>query len=379
MQGYAAAETEQAFARARVLCDALPVSPQLYPVLRGLISYHQVRAELAAAHTLSEQLLGLAAERPADDALRVQAHYGYATTVFSIGRLDPSRSHLEAALAAYDPATHRQHIVVYGGYDPGVACSIWLAWTRTLQGAVDDAQPLCADALELARRHGDAFSLAWAHCGIGVLYQLFGDAAASETASAEAVRLAEEHGFPYVLGMATINRAWALIMQGKSPTGITMLRDGVALVERTGAALVRPTYLAMLAAADVLEGDRKSALARFDAAFAEMARTGERLHEAALLIVKSRLLAAGGDGRSSRAEATEAEDCLRLALDVARAQQARLFELRAAVALGRHWCERGRTDEARELLSSAHAWFEHHRAATPEIAAARELLAELSE
>ena len=65
-----------------------------------------------------------------------------------------------------------------------------------------------------------------------------------------------------------------------------------------------------------------------------MERTGERIHEAALLIAKSHLLAGGGErGRSSRAAADAAEACLRRALDVARAQGARLLELRAAVAL----------------------------------------------
>jgi adenylate cyclase len=193
---------------------------------------------------------------------------------------------------------------------------------------------------------------------------------------AEAARLAEEHGFPYVLGMATVNRGWALMMQHRTEVGIPMLRDGVAKVERTGAGLARPLYLFMLAAAHAMEGDRKSALARIDEAFREFERTGERLHEAPLLVAKGRLLA-DGTGRSSRAAGSAIEDCLRRAIDVARAQGARLFHLRAAVALARHCRERGRADDAVEALGAAYAWFEERPEAAIEVAEAGRLLAAL--
>ena len=378
IRGYAASETEQAFARARVLCDSLPAGPQLYPVLRGLLSYHHVRAELGEAQALGEQLLRHAAQRQDDCALRVQAHYGHGATLFHMGAFTAARVHLEAALRNYDPATHRQHVLTYGGYDPGVACSLWLAWTLALQGELDAAEAHSRQALAFAQRHGDSFSLAWAYYGVAVSQHWFGDWAASESASAEAVRLAEEHGFPYVLGIATVNRGWALMMQRKTEAGIALLRNGVAMVDRTGGALARPSYLGMLAAADVMEGDRKSAVARVEDALAEVERTGERFQEATLLIAKGRLLADGGDGRrSSRGVSDAAEDCLRRAVDVARAQGARLQELRTAVTLARYCRARGRTAEARELLTAAHAWFVNRRPATPEIVAAKQLLAEL--
>jgi DNA-binding winged helix-turn-helix (wHTH) protein/tetratricopeptide (TPR) repeat protein len=376
IQGYAAPETERAFARARALCDAVPAGPRLYPVLRGLVSYHQVRAELDVAHALGEQLLRHAAERPDDATLRVQAHYGQGTTLFHQGAFGDAQVHLETALRDYDPAAHRQHIVAYGGYDPGVACALWLAWALALQGDLEAAADRNREALELAHRHGEAFSLAWGHYGAGVSQQIFGDWGASEAASIEAERLAEEHGFPYIRGMATVNRGWALVMQGKTADGIPILRDGVALVDRTGAALGRGMYLAMLATAHVMEGDRKSGLARFDEALREVDR-GERYYEAGLLVGKSLLLADGGErGRSSRGAGT-AEDCLRRALDVARAQGARLLELRAATALARLYRERGRAADARTLLAEAHAWFADRPPAAPEIARARRLLATL--
>jgi tetratricopeptide (TPR) repeat protein len=374
IRGYASPETEQAFARARTLCDALPAEPALHPVLRGMVSYHQVRAEFDQALAVGDQLLRHAAERPDDRALRTQAHYGHGTTYFHLGAHEATREHLEAALREYDPAAHQWHVQLYGGYDPGVACSMWLAWTLAMQGELEAATARMREGVAFAERHGDAFSLAWARYGAGVSHQFVGDWAASETTSAEGARLSEEHGFPYVLGMSTVNQGWAMLNQG-NPDGIAILRRGVAIVDRTGASLGRANYLALLGATYVFEGDRKTAIAKLDEAVAEVERTGERLYEAGLLIGRSGLLLMDA-GRKSARGATAAEHDLRRALDVARAQGIRLFELRAAVALARLLRERGRAGEGRAFVADAYAWFEGHPAAAPEIAAAMRILAE---
>ena len=367
-RGYGAPETEREFTHARALCDGLRASPKVPPVLRGLLSYRQVRAELAAADDLGALLLRHAESSGADPALRVQAHYGHGVTLYHLGTLDAARAHLEQALAAYDPATHGEHIRVYGGYDPGVACSMWLGWTLALMGRLEEAAIRERESVDLARRLGQPFSLAWAYCGASTFELIFGDYIASATAAADAERLAEEHGFPYVLGMAMANRGWAVIRQGDPAAGIPILRDGVAAIDATGAALVRPQYLGMLAAADAIEGRFEAAAARTDEALAEMERTGQRLHEVQLLIGKSRLLP-GNDA--------EVDAQLRRALEVARLQDARLLELRAAVELARHRRQRGHVAEAHAVLAEAHAWFRDQPATTPDLVAARRLLAEL--
>jgi DNA-binding winged helix-turn-helix (wHTH) protein/tetratricopeptide (TPR) repeat protein len=368
-RGYGAAETEQEFTRARALCDTLAASGRVLPVLRGLISYRQVRAELATAHELGELLLRCAVNPDAGRAARVQAHYGHGVTLYHLGSFEAARAHFEQALAEYDPATHGEHIRVYGGYDPGVACSMWLGWTFALLGRLEEAAVRVREGVDLARRLAHPFSLAWAHCGSSTLKLIYGDHLAAAVAASQAERLAEEHGFPYVLGVAMANRGWAVIRQGNLATGIPLLRDAIAAIDATGAALVRPQYLGMLAAADAIEGRFEVAAARIDEALAEMERSGERLHEVHLLIGKSRL-AAGDD------DAVEA--LLRRAVDVARRQGARLLELRVAVDLARHRRQRGDADAARALLAEAHDPFAGGPASTPDIAAARRLLTELS-
>jgi adenylate cyclase len=127
-----------------------------------------------------------------------------------------------------------------------------------------------------------------------------------------------------------------------------------------------------------MEGDRKAGIAGIEAALAEIERAGERLYEPGLLIGSSYLLGeGGGDRRSSRTVAHTAERGLRRALDVARAQGARLMELRAAVALAHLWHARGKTADARHLLAEAHAWFANRAPAAPEIAEAQRLLEDL--
>jgi hypothetical protein len=220
--------------------------------LRGLLSYRQVRAELAAAADLGALLLRHAESSGADPALRVQAHYGHGVTLYHLGKLDAARAHLEQALAAYDPATHGEHMRVYGGYMRRRMLDVARV-TLALMGRLEEA------AIRSARRRsrppaGATVLAGWAYCGASTFELIFGDYIASATAAADAERLAEEHGFPYVLGMAMANRGWAAIRQGDPAAGIPILRDGVAAIDATGAALVRPQYLGMLAAADAIEG-----------------------------------------------------------------------------------------------------------------------------
>ncbi|MFN8600991.1 MAG: AAA family ATPase [Candidatus Binatia bacterium] len=381
VRGYASPETESAFARARALCESARPGAQSNAVLRGLVSFHHVRAELDVAHDLGELLLRHAAANPDDATLATQAHYGHGATLFHEGAFEPARVQLEAALARYDRASHREHVRAYGGYDPGVACSLWLAWTLGLIGRLEEAARRSREGLELAHALGEPFSLSWAHYATSVSQQLFGDWAASEASAGEAARLADEHGFPHVRGMALANQGWSQVMQGRVSDGIASLGDGIALVDETGAALVRPQYLGMLAAADALQGDVSRAERRFDEGLELVERTGERLHEVGLLLGKSQLLVSTEQATRTRAKARAdaAEGCLRRALDTARGQGALLLELRVALALARHLSKRDRPGEARTLLAAALERFADARALVPEIAAGRRLLVKLEE
>jgi hypothetical protein len=360
-RGYAAPETEQDFTRARSLCDALPESPKVLPVLRGLLSYRQVRAELDAAHDLGELLLRHA---PGDRNLAVQAHYGHGGPCSTWGR--STRAHLEHALAEYDPAMHGEHMRVYGGYDPGVACSMWLGWTLSLLGRLEEAAIREREGVELARRLAHPFSLAWAYCATGAFKMMFGDYVdprppPSRRSACRGARLPvrarDGNGEP---GMA-------VIMQGNPAAGIPILREGVAAVDATGAALVRPQYLGMLGGRRRDRGPFRRAAARVDEALAEMERvpvsacTGPAPDREEPPLVP----------KDERVEA-----CLRRALDVARLQGARMLEPGPRSSSRVTGGSAATSPRARTARRSPRLSANGPRA-IPDIAAARRLLAEL--
>ena len=112
-QGYAASDAERAYARARELCGQLGDTPQLLPVLRGLMSYYQSRGDLQTALQLGEQLLRLAQAQP-DPAPLLLTHYQLGNILFWRGEPAVAQTHLTQALALYDPQAHRPLAGRYG-------------------------------------------------------------------------------------------------------------------------------------------------------------------------------------------------------------------------------------------------------------------------
>ena len=112
-KGNAAPEVERAYARARELCAQLGDTPQLFPVLRGLMQYYLNRGDVQTATQLGEQLLRLAQAQP-DPALRLLAHFQLGNVLFWRGEPAAARTHHTQALALYDPQAHRALAVRYG-------------------------------------------------------------------------------------------------------------------------------------------------------------------------------------------------------------------------------------------------------------------------
>ena len=152
----------------------------------------------------------------------------------------------------------------------------------------------------------------------------------------------------------TILRGWALAEQGQGEEGIAQMRQGLAACRATGAELDRPYFLALLAEAYGKVGQAEEGLQRAGrGAGGSATDSGERYCEAELYRLKGELLLAG----CPRSSSAEAEACFQQALAIARRQQAKSWELRAAMSLSRLWQQQGKRAEAHELLAPIYGWF----------------------
>ena len=149
-------------------------------------------------------------------------------------------------------------------------------------------------------------------------------------------------------------RGWALAAQGQGAEGAAQVRQGLAAHQATGSEQHRPYYLALLAEAYGSIGQTAEGLSLLAEALATVDRTGGRGWAAELHRLQGELLLAQA---GKRPQVPEAEACLHQALDVARRQQAKSWELRAAMSLARLWQRQGKRQEAYDLLAPIYSWF----------------------
>jgi len=212
-------------------------------------------------------------------------------------------------------------------------------------------------------------SLAAALFVVTLMLAAAGNDAAQDERAEELVAVATEHGFPHWVAQGTMNRGWAKVKNDDATEGMSLLRSGLAAYRATGAKLLAPLYMGHLASACAIAGHVGEGLAHLDDALRIVERTGERWIAAELNRHKGRLLLQQGRGEA-------AENFYRKALSIAAEQEAKLWELRAAVSLARLRRVQGRGGEARDLLAPVYGWFTEGFA-TPDLKEAKALLAEL--
>jgi TOMM system kinase/cyclase fusion protein len=377
-KGQAAPEVLRAYARARALCQQVGETPQLFQVFRGLWYFYLHRVELQTARELGEHLLSLA-QQVGDPALLLEAHYALGNTLNYLGEFAATQAHFAQGIALYDPQRHRAHAVRYG-QDPGVACRAYAALTLWWLGYPDQALHRSHEALALAQEVAHPLSLAMALGFAAWLHQFRREGRLAQERAEAAIALATEQGFTVYVAAGTIFRGWALAEQSGEPEagqgqreeGIAQMRQGLAVWQATGAKVFRPYGLALLAEASAHVGQIEEGLTLLVEALAVAHDTGERRWEAELHRLKGELLL-----MRAAAHDAEAEACFHQALDVARQQQTKSLELRAAMSLSRLWQRQGKRAEAHALLAPVYGWFTEGFD-TADLREAKALLATLS-
>jgi TolB-like protein/DNA-binding winged helix-turn-helix (wHTH) protein/class 3 adenylate cyclase/predicted ATPase len=367
VKGFAALETGQVYTRARDLWEQLGFPSEFLHIPYGLSRNHLYRCEFDLALSVSEDLLRLSRQRN-DSAGLVLGHDSSGRDLLVAGRFASSRSHLEEIVALYDPVSHRS-LVHQAGIHPQVGSGAWLGIGLFCLGFPDQASVQSSAAIAEARRLAHAASLAASLSSDAFRQSLAGDDAALNERADELVAVATERGFALWGAIGALYRGWGKIKRGEVMEGMTLIRRGLATYRAIGTELWMPHFTALLAKACEIAGQIEEAATLVDEAQHIIERTGERWFAAELYRHKGQLL-------SRQGHAGAAEELYRKALGIAREQEAKLWELRAAASLARLWRNQGRCAAARDLLAPVYGWFTEGFA-TPDLVAAKTLLDEL--
>jgi predicted ATPase len=379
-KGYAAEEVERTYARARELCQTLGEQPQLLPALAGLFRFYFVRAEFPTTRALGEQVLRLA-EHSGDPVVFLVAHSLLGALLVSCGEFAAGHEHLQYGIARYDRREHGLMASLYGD-DPGVTCHSFAGLSLWLLGYPDRALASVQNGLTIAKETGSPYCETFALDFVTWVHVLRREANAAQASVDALMRNAPEQGFPFLLADAGVLRSWILAARGLGAEGMRQVRPAIAAYAATGAVMSRPAHLMLLAQVCRTAGRLKEALTAVADAWTTVEQTGERSYEAELHRLQGELTLDlwRRNGRKRQTEfgaIAEAEDCFRNALAVARRQQAKSLELRAAIALATLWAERGTRRQAHDMLSEIYTWF-REGFDTPDLLDAQTLLAALA-
>jgi class 3 adenylate cyclase/predicted ATPase len=349
-KGMAAPEVAQAFTQARALCQQGGEPSQLAPVLLGLWRFYHAQSQFHPALEIGDTLLHLA-RRTDDPALAVIAHYALGCPWLWLGALAVARRHLEDAIDCYTP-DQRRAPVFRMGQDLGVACRFYAAQSLWLLGYPAQALAHLHEALTLAHALSHPLSLAWALCRAASFFQCCRDVAAVLEQAEAAVVLTTKQGATQWVAQGRVFLGWALAMQGQGEVGRVQVHQAITAVRAGRQTLFVPyLYIVLAEVCDHL-GHTADGLQALAEAQTLIEQYEERCWEAEVCRLRGVLLL-----RQPETPQAEAEAWLQRALDVARRQEAKSLELRAAMSLSRLWQQQGKRAEAYALLASIYGWF----------------------
>jgi adenylate cyclase len=348
MKGWASPEIEPVFARARELCHQLGDAPELFPVLWAIALFHAIKGDLRQYRRRADDLMA-EAERSGNDAFLMGAHHLLGVCLEFEGNIVESSRILDRGRELHDPEQHRVYTAMYG-LDPGMIARAMSSRPLWILGYPDRAEARARETVELARSQRQPVTLVFALLVQQGVHLVRGEAAEALAMGDEVVALCREYGFPQEREWSRSFQGAALAALGRLDEGIEQLTDSLAVQQAIGAGLVRSAFLAVLADLLRYAGRMEEGLTAVDEGFAHAESAGEGGYLAELHRARAELFRVAEDDGA-------AEASFAAALDYARGQQARSFELRAATGLAQHLIARGRHSEARAILQPVYDWF----------------------
>jgi class 3 adenylate cyclase/predicted ATPase len=346
-RGHNAPEAEIAYQEARRLSEQLGDDRAHFASVWGLWLTRGSRSKRSSRRELADELFK-AAERLGDRGLLLEAHHaGWATDISGASYISGGE-HVRRGLALYDPEQHRSHALIYGGHDPAVCGKGQRAMMLWLLGYPDKAVQEAREGIAFAGTLTHVPSVGHALWFAAMACQLRRDPPAVLDVAERLLAIGIEHGLGQYQAIGGIMHGWACVHLADREEGLSELRRAVICHGGTQ----RSYFNAILAETELGAGHLERALAALNSAAEISDELGETFWRAGILCVEGDLLRArAADDRRAP------EDRYREAIAMARRQQAKSLELRAATRLARLWAEQGRRAEARELLAPVYGWF----------------------
>ena len=348
-EGDAAHETSRVFARARELLGDGGTLTEQMTVLWGTYLAHSMRAEHTAALEFARQCVALAEDHK-HSGIAALANRFTGQTLHFMGAFADARVHLERTLALC--VTDQKATAGYRrfGMDDQVNAFAFLAPTLLILGYPERAAAAAEQAESRARSLGLPFATALALSHMAVLGTIGCDPQRAAAHAEEAIAICAEHQFANTNHRAQFFRGALLAQRGDSQLGLELMHDAMVAAEENDERNRRTLYLCHFASAHGSIGQPEVGLDLLNEAIQTAEITSEKFFEAELHRLRGKMLLSLGDKAAAEIE-------LQQALTIARRQQARWWELRAANDLARHWQDEGRHVEARSLLEPIYSWF----------------------
>jgi len=357
VKGYAAPESKAAAGRARLLieqAEALgePVEDPLllFSVLYGFWVVNVVTFNGDALRDLAREFLALA-EKQETTVTRMIGHRLMGTSLVSLGDIMEGREHLDQAIALYDPKEHRSLAMSFG-QDIRVSILSWRSRTLWFLGWPEAAIADSDHTIKNAREIGHPATLMYALLLTSLCHIFCGEYASAKALLDEVLALADDKESFFWKAWATTQEGCVSALRGKAADAVQTITSGIAAWESTGSTAMVPFYLSCLAWAHAELRQFDEAGRCIGEAMTAMETTQERWFEAEVHRMAGELAL-----RSPGRNAKKAEAHFERALAVARQQQAKSWELRAAMSMARLWRDQGKPQQARGLLAPVYGWF----------------------
>jgi len=314
------------------------------------------RAQHHTARELGEQCLRLA-EGIKDEGLVLEGHHALGVSLLCVGEFIQGLEHMEKVIAGYDPTRHGFLALRYG-QDTGAVCRSHAAWAHWFLGHPAQALERAAETLILTKELLQPYSLVTVSVILAWLYQFCRNGLVTRELAETAVGLAADKEFAFWREMGVVMNGWAIAEQGQTGDGIAQMRSGLNTLNAAGAEINRSYLLSLLAGTYAQAGQSKEALSIVSEALSMAEKNGERYWLAELYRLKGELTLKQSKVRTRQSkDRQEAQQCFERALTIARGQQAKSLELRAAMSMSRLQHLQGEGKEARRGLAEIYDSF----------------------